>query len=170
MRYFVQGPDGQRYGPADKTQLKEWVAQGRVVPTTSITDSDGKDLLAAEIIGLFPDPEAEPDRYGSAPPQVSRPTPPPPSPYPVPPGQTSFVPPGTSEKKIVAGILGLLLGGFGIHKFYLGYTVAGVLQIVITFVTCGIGSILGLVEGIIYLVKSDQDFARTYILNRREWF
>lgn len=75
-----------------------------------------------------------------------------------------------ADKKIVAGLLGVLAGGFGIHKFILGYTTEGIIQIVITFVTCGIGSIIGLIEGIIYLTKSDEDFVRTYIQNKKGWF
>lgn len=75
-----------------------------------------------------------------------------------------------ADKKIVAGICGILLGGFGVHKFILGYTTEGIIQIVITFVTCGVGSIVGLVEGIIYLTKSDEDFVRTYIQNKKGWF
>jgi TM2 domain-containing membrane protein YozV len=75
-----------------------------------------------------------------------------------------------ADKKIVAGLLGVLAGGFGIHKFILGYTTEGIIQIVITFVTCGMGSIVGLIEGIIYLTKSDEDFVRTYIQNKRGWF
>jgi TM2 domain-containing membrane protein YozV len=78
-------------------------------------------------------------------------------------------PPG-AEKKIVAGILGILLGGLGIHKFYLGYTKEGIIQIVITVVTCGFGSLLGLIEGIIYLTKSDEDFVATYVTGKKGWF
>jgi TM2 domain-containing membrane protein YozV len=75
-----------------------------------------------------------------------------------------------ADKKLVAGICGILLGGFGVHKFILGYTTEGIIQIVITFVTCGVGSIVGLVEGIIYLTKSDEEFVRTYIQNKKGWF
>ena len=75
-----------------------------------------------------------------------------------------------ADKKIVAGICGILLGGFGVHKFILGYTTEGIIQLVITLVTCGAGSIIGLVEGIIYLTKSDEDFVRTYIQNKKGWF
>jgi TM2 domain-containing membrane protein YozV len=77
-------------------------------------------------------------------------------------------PPG-AEKKIVAGILGILLGGLGIHKFYLGYTKEGIIQIVLLFL-CGIGSLIGLIEGIIYLTKSDEDFVKTYITGKKGWF
>ena len=78
--------------------------------------------------------------------------------------------PAGAEKKVVAGILGILLGGLAIHKFYLGYTKEGIIQIVITICTCGMGGILVLIEGIIYLTKSDEDFVNTYITNKKGWF
>ncbi len=74
------------------------------------------------------------------------------------------------NKKIVAGILGILLGGLGVHKFILGYTQEGIIQIVISVVTCGIGSIIGLIEGIIYLTKTDEEFYNTYQVNKKGWF
>ena len=75
-----------------------------------------------------------------------------------------------AEKKIVAGVLGILLGGFGVHRFYLGDVTGGILRILITLVTCGAGHIIGLIEGIIYLTKSDQDFVETYINQKKAWF
>lgn len=75
-----------------------------------------------------------------------------------------------ADKKILAGILGIVVGGFGVHKFVLGYTTEGIIQIVLTFLTCGAGGIVGIVEGIIYLTKSDEDFVRTYIQNKKGWF
>jgi TM2 domain-containing membrane protein YozV len=74
------------------------------------------------------------------------------------------------DKKIIAGILGILVGSLGIHKFILGYTTEGIIQIAITIVTCGVGGVVGLIEGIIYLTKSDEEFVRTYIQNKRGWF
>ena len=74
------------------------------------------------------------------------------------------------NKKVVAGILGILLGGLGIHKFILGYTNEGIIQIVITVVTCGIGSLIGFIEGIIYLTKTDEEFYQTYQVNKKAWF
>ena len=59
-----------------------------------------------------------------------------------------------AKSKIVAGLLGIFLGGFGVHRFYLGYTKIGVIQIIVTVFTCGIGSLWGFVEGILYLVGS----------------
>lgn len=83
-----------------------------------------------------------------------------------------------ADKKLAAGICGILLGALGVHKFVLGYTTAGVVMLVVTvvgfFLTCGIApwivGIIGLVEGIIYLTKSDEEFARTYVDNERPWF
>jgi len=75
-----------------------------------------------------------------------------------------------ADKKLPAGLCGILLGGLGIHKFILGYTTEGIIEIVITLVTCGLGGIIGLIEGIIYLTKSDEEFVRTYIQNKRGWF
>ncbi len=48
------------------------------------------------------------------------------------------------------------------HQFYLGSVGTGVILIVVTFVTCGLGAILGLVEGIMILVMSDEDFNKRY--------
>ncbi|HEX7870493.1 MAG TPA: TM2 domain-containing protein [Chryseobacterium sp.] len=74
------------------------------------------------------------------------------------------------NKKVVAGVLGIVLGGFGVHKFILGYTQEGIIQLVITFVTCGIGSLIGFVEGIIYLTKTDEEFYQTYQVGKKGWF
>ncbi len=83
-----------------------------------------------------------------------------------------------ADKKMVAGILAILLNGLGIHKFYLGYTTEGIIMLAVWVVglifTCGIGSmvvsVIGIVEGIIYLTKSDEEFVRTYIQNKKAWF
>ena len=79
--------------------------------------------------------------------------------------------PRPKKNKVAAGVLAIVLGGLGIHKFYLGYVVSGILMIVITVVTCGIvGPIIGLIEGILYLTKTDEEFYDAYEANRREWF
>jgi TM2 domain-containing membrane protein YozV len=74
-----------------------------------------------------------------------------------------------AEKKIPAGIFGILLGGLGVHKFYLGYTTAGIIQIVLSF-CFGIGHVIGIIEGIIYLTKSDEEFVNTYVVGQKPWF
>ncbi len=74
------------------------------------------------------------------------------------------------NKKMLAGILAIVIGSLGIHKFILGYTQEGIIQIVITIVTCGIGGIVPLIEGIIYLTKTDEEFYQTYQVGKRGWF
>lgn len=55
------------------------------------------------------------------------------------------------KSKVAAGVLGILVGGLGIHRFYLGYVGIGILQIVVTILTCGAGSLWGFIEGILIL-------------------
>ena len=77
--------------------------------------------------------------------------------------------PATQEsKRILAGILAIVIGGLGIHKFVLGYTVPGVIMLVLA--CTGISGIIGLVEGIIYLTKTDEEFIETYQVGKKEWF
>ena len=79
-----------------------------------------------------------------------------------------------ANKKIAAGICGILVGPFGVHKFILGYTTEGVIMLLVSLLSCGILAIvmqvIGIVEGIMYLTKSDEDFVRTYIEGRKGWF
>jgi TM2 domain-containing membrane protein YozV len=76
-----------------------------------------------------------------------------------------------SSKKLVAGILAILLGWTGAHKFYLGMTTTGVIQLVVSLCTLGAGGIVGIIEGIIYLTKSDEDFERLYMgPEKKQWF
>ncbi len=89
-----------------------------------------------------------------------------------------------SNKKMVAGLCAILLGAFGVHKFVMGYTNEGVIYIVafivsffLAIITCGllaflpiIPSVLALIEGIIYLTKSEREFYDTYIKNKKAWF
>jgi TM2 domain-containing membrane protein YozV len=75
------------------------------------------------------------------------------------------------SKRVLAGVLGILLGWLGIHKFVLGYTTQGIILLVVSLFTCAsISSIIGLIEGIIYLTKSDEEFIQTYQIGRKEWF
>ena len=82
------------------------------------------------------------------------------------------------NKKILAGILAIILGAFGVHKFILGYNKEGIIMLVITLilgiVTCGVAAsamgIVGLIEGIIYLTKSDEEFYNTYQVGKKPWF
>lgn len=74
------------------------------------------------------------------------------------------------SKRIVCGVCGILLGSLGIHRFILGDALGGILRIVIAVVTCGLGGLIGLIEGIIYLTKSDAEFIQVYQVEKRGWF
>ncbi|MEM9007352.1 MAG: TM2 domain-containing protein [Cyanobacteria bacterium P01_F01_bin.86] len=81
---------------------------------------------------------------------------------------------GSSEKKILAGVLAIILGSLGIHKFILGYTTEGLIMLLVTLLTCGLGGtvmwVIGLIEGIMYLTKTDEEFTATYIDQKKGWF
>ncbi len=90
--------------------------------------------------------------------------------------------PQAGSKKIIAGVLGILLGTFGAHKFVIGATQPAIIMlavslagIVLSFLflpilaTWAMG-IIGLIEGIIYLTKSDQEFHQTYEVGKKPWF
>jgi TM2 domain-containing membrane protein YozV len=82
------------------------------------------------------------------------------------------------NKKMLAGLLAIFLGAFGVHKFILGYTKEGVIMLVATVLlmvlTCGtlgwVVGIIGVIEGILYLTKSDEEFFNTYQAGRKPWF
>ena len=86
------------------------------------------------------------------------------------------------NKKILAGVLGILFGGLGIHKFILGYNKEGGILLGATLIgillSCvGIGilfvwipGVVGFIEGIIYLTKSDAEFYNTYQAGKKPWF
>lgn len=88
----------------------------------------------------------------------------------------------SDNKKVLAGLMGIFLGGFGVHKFVLGYVTEGFILlgiclisiplfcVIIGALTIYIPFIIGLIEGIIYLTKSDQEFYQTYQVGRKPWF
>lgn len=137
----------------------------------------------------FPDPIDSSD--GNTPPQDptqinTSPVDPGASPNPgMPMAQTPTPAPGTvvgADKKIAAGICGILLGSLGIHKFILGYQNEGLIMLGVSiggivlsclvlpaFATLAM-SVIGLAEGIIYLTKTDQEFVDTYITGKKPWF
>lgn len=78
--------------------------------------------------------------------------------------------PEQQSKRVIAGVLAIIFGELGIHKFVLGYTTEGLIQIGLTIVTCGIAGIIGIIEGIIYLTKTDEEFIYQYQTNKRSWF
>lgn len=76
----------------------------------------------------------------------------------------------TENKKMIAGILAIVIGSLGVHKFILGYNKEGIIQIIATIVTCGIAGIIPFIEGIIYLTKTDEEFYNTYQVGKKGWF
>ena len=88
-------------------------------------------------------------------------------------------PPGTQARKsnIAAGLLAIFLGGFGIHKFYIGASGAGVTMLLVSvllfwvfLIPTIIIMIIALIEGIIYLTKDDDEFHRVYTIGKKAWF
>ena len=79
-----------------------------------------------------------------------------------------------NRTKILAGILAILLGAFGIHKFILGYTGAGMIMLLVSVLSlgilAGIMGIIGVIEGIVYLTCSDQRFYDVYLAGKKNWF
>ena len=83
-----------------------------------------------------------------------------------------------AKDHVVAGLLAIFLGAFGIHKFYLGYNSAGFILLGVTIIgglftfgmAAGVVWIISLIEGILYLTKDPSEFQSLYVANRREWF
>ncbi len=84
----------------------------------------------------------------------------------------------TTKDHVAAGLLAIFLGAFGIHKFYLGYNTAGFIMLAVTIIggvftfdaRGGVMWVIGVIEGILYLTKSQSEFEQTYVVNKREWF
>ncbi len=74
-------------------------------------------------------------------------------------------------KKMAAGICAILLGHLGIHKFILGLTTPGIIMLLLTITCVGypVMHIIGIIEGIIYLTKSDEEFYRLYAVEKKGW-
>ncbi|MGH7127279.1 MAG: GYF domain-containing protein [Planctomycetaceae bacterium] len=155
--FYAQGQ--QEAGPVSLWEVRELAKDG-TLKSTDLVWTEGmaewdRASRVSELADLYP-------------------TPPPPPPVTTPP--TATPPPfeQAAGKKVAAGICGILLGALGIHKFILGYPIPGVIMLVVSLVSCGylaiVPFIIGIVEGILYLTKSDEEFYHTYMVNRREWF
>ncbi len=79
---------------------------------------------------------------------------------------------------VSAGLLAVFLGMFGVHKFYLGCNQAGFIMLAVSIIggilTFGLAAaviwLIAIIEGIIYLSKSQTEFDQMYVLNQRDWF
>ena len=158
--YKIIGKDGQQYGPVTAEQLRVWIKEYRANPQTMAQAEGSADWKP---LGSFPefaaDLQASP-QPATAPPTIT------------PPSSTSNP---RASNKLPAGVCGILLGGLGVHKFILGYTGPGLVMLLVSVLGFCLGGaavmhIIGIVEGILYLSKTDDEFVRTYVDGRKEWF
>lgn len=83
-----------------------------------------------------------------------------------------------SKDHVAAGLLAIFLGSLGIHKFYLGYNTPGFIMLAVTIVgsifSLGLAGlamvVISIVEGVLYLSKSQTEFEQIYVFNKKEWF
>src|SRR5208337_4075103 len=150
--YKIIGTDGRPYGPVSVEEMRRWIAENRVNAQTSVQMEGSPEWKP---LGSF-------SEFASGLKAVPPPIAPPPSAV-----------ASRASNKIPAGVCGILLGSLGIHKFILGYTGAGLILLLVTVLSCGLLSpvthIIGLIEGILYLCKTDEEFVRTYVDGRKEW-
>lgn len=128
--FKIIGTDGKQYGPIAADQLRRWIAEGRANSATLVQAEGSTDWKP---LSSFPE-------FGSAPTPLGQ--------YSAPPVLAPF---DERKSKLAAGLLGIFLGGFGVHRFYLGYTTIGVIQILVTLITCGVGHFWGFIEGILII-------------------
>jgi TM2 domain-containing membrane protein YozV len=155
--YKFIGADGRQYGPVNIDQMRRWIAENRLRAETLVL-AEGS--LEWKPLNSFPELAAE---LKSTPPSFTPP---------------AAIPPSISNprasSKIPAGICGIILGAFGVHKFILGYTGAGLIMLLVSVLSCftlaPVMHLIGIIEGIFYLVKTDDDFVCTYVDGRKEWF
>lgn len=146
MNYYVIGGDGQQYGPESMATLVQWAREGRLVASTVlIEEASGRRVLAGDLPGLSQNL-----------PKVAART------YYVPTATLNYahdLPEGMPghRSRIVAGVLGILFGGFGVHRFYLGYIGIGLIQLILTAATCGVGHVWGFIEGVMCLTGGMRD-------------
>lgn len=126
----IIGGDGRQYGPVTAEQLRHWITEGRANGQT-LVQLDG--ALDWKTLSSLPEFAGIPCAAG-VPPII---------------GQDDL-----RKSKLIAGLFGILLGGLGIHRFYLGYIGLGVAQIIVTLFTFGFGAVWGLIEGILILCGS----------------
>ena len=83
-----------------------------------------------------------------------------------------------SKDHVAAGLLAIFLGSLGIHKFYLGYNTPGFIMLAVSVVgsifSLGLAGlamvVISIVEGVLYLSKSQTEFEQIYVFNKKEWF
>lgn len=152
--YSIIGADGREYGPVELATLIQWAREGRIIGTTTVLEhGTGRRFLASDMAELA---SALGNSAAVAPPPLSR----------APVWQAPVIPAAYAalrprRSRMVAGLLAIFLGPFGVHRYYLGYTGIGTLMLCITLCTCGIGALFtgvwALIEGILCLVGAMTD-------------
>ena len=155
---------GKSIGPFTDQQMRLFVLAGRLAPKDQVWKPGMASWMAANRYFRFP-------QIKQAVPQAC---------YRNPYGE-SFTPVQTDSGNITwskasrlgAAKLAFFLGALGFHKFYLGYYEAGVIMAIFTVFTCGYAiipmALVGVIEGIIYLRKNDDEFYQTYVAGKRNW-
>lgn len=153
--FTIIGSDGRPYGPVSLDQIRQWLSEGRATPQSLVQEEGRAEWTTVGAVLGSPEPGASPPMAAPTPPALRT----------------------GAENRIAAGVLGILLGCLGVHKFVLGYAVEGIIMLAVSLsgaILCWIPTfvmaVIGFVEGIIYLTKSDAEFVETYVRNKRGWF
>jgi TM2 domain-containing membrane protein YozV len=141
---------GIQHGPVSWEELRSLADSGQLRPDDLVWKKGMNGWVSAAIVpNLIP--------AGVAPP-------------PLPPSGPA---PGSTDR-LAAGLLAILLGSLGVHKFMLGMTTQGMIMLLASLLTCGLGApvmhVIGIIEGVIYLSKSDAEFYQQYVVEKRHWF
>ena len=147
---FISGDDSQRYRFAGS----DWPGASAPVRGTRVDFDiqDGNRAVSSYLVDAVAPPAAPVAQQ-----------PPPVQPYQTPP---AYQQPAASGGKVrmTAALLALLLGGFGIHKFYLGESGAGIVRLILTIIiiTWPVSAVLALIDAIKLFQMTDADFDRQY--------
>jgi TM2 domain-containing membrane protein YozV len=168
--------NGQQNGPVTLSDLQMLASVGEITPTDYVWRTGMREWVTAKEVRAIFNPKPEKPIHeqfmdavhneigvalGERPPLPERPS-----------NSDLFA------RKIAAAVCAILFGSFGVPKFVLGLTRQGVIMFLVTVVgfifTFGMSAfvmhIIGIIEGVIYLAKSDDDFYQDYIVNKRGWF
>lgn len=154
--------DGRQIGPVSFEIIQQLASSGQLY-ATDLLWTEGMDdwRLAGQVEGIVLTGGVSPGTLPPRPPHTASP------------GQFAGPISGDSQR-IAAGVCGILLGSLGIHKFILGMTTPALIMLLVTVLTCGYGGIpmgiIGMIEGIIYLTKSDAEFHQRYVVEQQGWF
>ncbi|MCC7420066.1 MAG: DUF4339 domain-containing protein [Planctomycetaceae bacterium] len=147
--YYAKGQ--QQFGPIPEDRFRAMLGEGVILPSDLIWSADLPDWQPARHF-----PELFPRDSTRNPPAIP------------------FRDQNVANTRLAAGICAIVAGSFGVHKFVLGMTTPGVIMLVVSIATCFVGGIvmhvIAIVEGIKYLLMSDEEFHQTYMVEKKEWF